>query len=117
MYMSMPIQVVGINDLDDMERDAVNRLADRYYPKIERELKDDVSLVIHIKTHNDQGRQRKYSVHTKVNAPSRIFTTENSVDWDINAALHKSFTGLIEQIRHQLHTDEQHSRVSRHPQE
>ena len=57
MYME-PIQIIGIKDLDDMEIDSVNRLANRYFPKIQREIKKINSLVIHIKSYEKEGKQK-----------------------------------------------------------
>ena len=44
-----PIQIIGIKELDDMEIDAVNRLANRYFSKIQREIKKIRSIAINIK--------------------------------------------------------------------
>lgn len=106
-----PIQVIGIKDLDDMEIDAVNRLADRYYQKVQREIKNEVSLVIHIKSYEKEGRQRKYSVHVRAIAPTRIIVSTKGIDWDISKALHKAFRDIIHRLHHGMHTDEQHKRA------
>lgn len=108
-----PIQVIGIKDLDDMEIDAVNRIADRYYPKIKREFKNDFSLIIHIKSYEKDGRQRKYAVHARAIAPTRIIVSTKGIDWDINKALHKAFSDIIHRLHHSLHSDEQHKRASK----
>lgn len=108
-----PIQIIGIKDLDDMEIDAVSRLANRYYPKIQREFKDETSLVIHVKSYEKEGRQRKYSVHVKVIAPTRKIVSTKAFDWDINKAFHKAFKYIIHRLHHSLHTDEQHKRARR----
>ena len=102
------IQIIGIKDLDDMEIDAVNRLANRYYPKIQREMKNITSLVLHVKKHEKGGKQVKYSIHAKVVAPARIFVSTKGFDWDINKALHKAFEDIIHRLHHSLHSDEQH---------
>jgi len=105
-----PIQIVGIKDLDDMEIEAVNRIANRYYGKIQREIKKINSLVIHIKSYEKQGRERKYSIHVRVIAPSRIFVSTKAHDWDLDKALHMSFRDVIREIQHRLHTDDQHKK-------
>ena len=53
-----PIQIIGIKKLDDMEIDSVNRLANRYFPKLQREIKKINSLAIHIKAYEKEGRQK-----------------------------------------------------------
>lgn len=105
------IQVIGARELDDMEIDAINRLTNKYYPKIRRELKNDVSLVIHVKKYKKYDHVKeygKYSIHIRAIAPMRIFVSTKGFDWRINAALHKAFKDIINEIRHSLHTDEQH---------
>lgn len=106
-----PIQIIGIKDLDDMEVDAVNRLANRYFGKIQREIKKINSVAIHIKSYEKQGREKKYSIHVKVMAPTRIFVSTKAFDWDLDKALHKSFRDVIREIKHRLHTDDQHRKV------
>lgn len=106
-----PIQIIGIKDLDDMEVDAVNRLANRYFGKIQREIKKINSVAIHIKSYEKQGREKKYSIHVKVMAPTRIFVSTKTFDWDLDKALHKSFRDVIREIKHRLHTDDQHRKV------
>jgi|SRR3989338_2942919 len=101
------IQIIGIKELDEMELEAVNRIADKGYDKIKRELKHEVSITVHIKSHDKEGAQRKYSVHVKAMAPTRIFTSTKAVDWSLEAALHKSFEDVVKMIRHAFHTDDQ----------
>ncbi|MCH8004490.1 MAG: hypothetical protein IH934_07735 [Nanoarchaeota archaeon] len=106
-----PIQIIGIKDLDEMEVEAVNRLANRYFGKIQREIKKINSVAIHIKSYEKEGREKKYSIHVKVMAPTRIFVSTKSHDWDLDKALHMSFRDVIREIKHSLHTDDQHRRV------
>ncbi|MAH02021.1 MAG: hypothetical protein QF798_02265 [Candidatus Woesearchaeota archaeon] len=105
-----PIQITGIKDLDEMEIESVNRLANRYYSKIQREIKNITSLTVHIKSYEKQGREKKYSVHVKVIAPTRIFVSTKTSDWDLEKALHKSFRDVIREMQHSLHTDDQHKK-------
>ena len=100
-----PIQIIGIKELDDIEIDTVNRLANRYYEKIKRELKNEISLVVHIKSYEKGGTRRKYSIHVKAIAPSRIFASTKGFDWNLETALHKSFEELMIIIQHRLHTN------------
>ena len=106
-----PIQIIGIKDLDEMEIEAVNRLANRYFGKIQREIKKINSVAIHIKSYEKEGREKKYSIHVKVMAPTRIFVSTKAVDWNLETVLHKSFRDVIREIKHRLHTDDQHKKV------
>lgn len=106
-----PIQIIGIKDLDDMEIESVNRLANRYFGKLQREIKKVNSIAVHIKSYDKKGREKKYSVHIKVIAPTKIFVSTKNYDWDLNKALHESFRDVIRQMQHRLHTDDQHDKI------
>ncbi len=101
------IQIIGIKELDEMELEAVNRIAGKGIEKIKRELKNEVSITVHVKGHGKQGSQKKYSIHVKVLAPTRMFTSTKSVDWNLETALHGAFEDVVKMIRHAFHTDDQ----------
>ena len=105
-----PIQIVGIKELDDKERSTVNKLANRYYEKIIRDINNEGSITIVIKTHGKGGKQRKYGVHIKLSAPTRIFESTKAIDWDLARTMHKAFNDMEKQIQHHLHTDSQHNK-------
>ena len=100
-----PIQIVGIKDLDDMEIDAINRIANRYYPKIERSLKGEIGVTIHVKSIHKQGTQKKYDIHVKARAPKETFVSTKGIDWDINKALRMSFEDILHRIEHTSHEE------------
>ncbi|MDP7180651.1 MAG: HPF/RaiA family ribosome-associated protein [Candidatus Woesearchaeota archaeon] len=100
-----PIQVIGINVLDDKEQEAANTLINGYYEKIARELKNVTSVSVHLKAHS-KGGKKKYDIRIKALAPTRVFESQES-DWDLARTLHKVFKNVERQIQHKLHTDEQ----------
>ena len=102
------IQIIGIDELDEKEIEIVNKLANEYYDKIQREIKNITSLVIHIKKLSKSGSKPKYTLHTRAVAPTRMFETDKSSDWDLARTLHKGFKDLERQIQHRLHSDDQH---------
>ncbi|MEK6961309.1 MAG: hypothetical protein AABX47_09130 [Nanoarchaeota archaeon] len=101
------IQFIGVNKLDTEEQEAVMRLSEEYYEKIKRQIKNRMSLVVHVKTYQKEGGKAKYALHVRLIAPTRVFESCKSHDWDLPRALHKSFKDLISEIKHTLHTDEQ----------
>lgn len=111
------IQFIGVNKLEPAEQDAVMTLSEEYYGKIKRQIKNRMSLVVHVKTYKKQGSKVKYALHTRLIAPTRIFESCKSHDWDLSRALHKSFKDLISELKHSFHTDEQsgHSRKESRP--
>lgn len=96
------LSIKGMKDLDDMEVDAVNRLGNRYLERIVRKLGCAVDLTVHIKKYRRQGVWWKCSVHSKVSSAKGNFASTKAVDWEINTALHKSFTDILNQVEHAL---------------
>ena len=101
-----PIRFIGLNELEQVDQDMVQTLSTEYYAKIQRELKNITSLVIHIKTHKKEGHRHQYEVTVKAVAPTRIFESSKgpeAVQWDLASALHNSFKNLERQIQHAFH--------------
>jgi hypothetical protein len=101
-----PIQFIGLNKLEKVDQDMVQKLATEYYGKIQRELKNLTSLVIHIKDYGKGGHRQKYSVHIRAVAPTRIFESakgKQAADWDLASSLHGAFKNLERQIQHAFH--------------
>lgn len=104
-----PIQVIGTNLLNDDEKDIANKLANEYYKKIFRDLKNVTSITVHIKAHTKGGKRKKFDLRVKVIAPTRIFEAQES-DWDLARTFHKVFRNIKREIEHKLHTDSQHNK-------
>lgn len=107
MMAKEQIQFVGVSKLSPEDQLVVNQLATEYYPKIKRSLKNVTNLVVHIKEYSKTGDRHKYSLHVRALAPTQVFESSKSSDWDLARALHKAFKDVERQIQHKLHTDEQ----------
>ena len=101
-----PIQIIGIEELEDEEKGDFNKLVDEYYKKIQRELNNITSLTVHLKVHSKGGKAKKYDIRVKALAPTRIFEAQES-EWDLAKVLHKVFGNIIREIQHKLRTDSQ----------
>lgn len=99
------IQFIGVSKMETEDQLLVKELAEEYYPKIQRELNNMVSLVVHVKEYSKEGSKIKYALHTRALAPTRIFESCKSHDFDLSRALHKSFKDLLTQIQHAFHGD------------
>jgi len=104
-----PIQVIGTELLNDGEKDTANKLANEYYKKIFRELKNVTSITVHIKAHTKGGKRKKFDLRVKAIAPTSIFEAQES-DWDLARTFHKVFRNIKREIEHKLHTDSQHNK-------
>ena len=96
-----PIQVTGIDELKEEERDIVNTLANDYYGKIQRVLQNELSIKVHVKQHSKTGKRHKSDIRVKVIAPTRIFESQES-DWDLARTLHRAFKNIERQLEHKI---------------
>ncbi len=103
------IQVTGIDELNDEEKELVNTLANEYYGKIQRGLKNITSITLHIKQHSKTGKKHKFDIRAKVIAPTRIFEAQES-DWDLARTLHRVFKNVIKEIEHKLKVSDQRNK-------
>jgi len=94
------LQFVGLNSLTIEEQDAVSTIATKEYEKAQRALKNTLSMVVHIKCYEKEGGRKKYSLHIRAIAPTKIIESCKSHDWDLIRALHKSFQDIHNQIAH-----------------
>jgi hypothetical protein len=101
------IQFIGVNELDEAEQAVVNKLSTEYYDKIKRSLKNLTSIVLHIKTHNTEGSQKRFEVKLRVMAPTHTFEAEKASDWDLARTLHKAFKNIEHEIEHKLKVSDQ----------
>jgi hypothetical protein len=110
------IQYVGLRDLDEQEREAIQEIATKYHDKIKRKTKNDTRLMLHIKVHgahkdkchgedHDADKKIKYGVHLKVVSPMHIFESEDS-DFDIRKAANMVFEHMLNQIEHKFHDNQ-----------
>ena len=99
------IQFVGVSDLSAEEQATVNSITTEHFEKIKRDLQNITNMTVHVKCYQKEGGRKKYSMHVKVAAPTRIFDSSNADDWELPRALHKAFEDIRHQIQHRLHTD------------
>ena len=102
-----PIQIAGIDEVEDeIERGTINKLANEYYEKLQRSLRNITSVTLHVKKHTKGGKAKKWDMRVKVIAPTKIFEAQES-DWDLARSLHRVFRNVERELQHKLHTDDQ----------
>ena len=76
--------------------------------KLQRLVHNEFSLIIHFKEYQKGGKQKKFSVHMRVEYPGKIVTVSQD-DWDFETALHKAFdsakNALLGKFRQEPETD------------
>ncbi len=89
------IKFVGLSKLriTKPQVEAVKKIASNEAFKIQRLLKQEFELSVHIKDYSKEGKQQKYSVHLHVTSP-KVNLTVQQEDWDLRTALRKTFENV-----------------------
>ncbi|MEW6063162.1 MAG: HPF/RaiA family ribosome-associated protein [Nanoarchaeota archaeon] len=95
------IKYIGLKDLSELEQSSVKKTLEREYEKIHRLIKNITNITCHIKLYDIEGKAKKYSVHIRAEAPTKIFTA-NTADWDLGTALHECINGVKKEIESHL---------------
>ncbi len=106
--MTIQIHAKGV-ELSDKERWELDKLVNEYYEKIKRELKKDISLVVHIKDYDKDGKEKKYSINLKI-VNSVVFKSDSD-DYNLPKAIHKAFNKVMSEIEHKFHVSNQNKKL------
>ena len=96
------IKIIGMKNLNEDELEVVKGLANEYYEKIQRIIKNIDSVIIHIKTFDTTGERKRYEIKLKVIAPTKSFDAQSS-EWDLAKAVHVVFNEMQKIIEHRFH--------------
>ncbi len=96
------IKIIGIKDLNEDELEVVKGLANEYYEKIKRVIKNIDLITIHVKTFDTTGERKRYEIKLKVIAPTKSFDAQSS-EWDLTKAVHIVFNEMQKVIEHRFH--------------
>src|SRR4030043_103202 len=99
------IEVINIEILNEEERAIADKLLNEYYLKIQRLIKTPLSLKVHIKEYDKEGKKKKYSINIESIFSGKMLSS-SSWDWDFARALHKAMKKIEEEIEHKFHTSD-----------
>ena len=99
------VQFVGLNELSAEEQQRVKEISMLGFEKLQRDLKTLSTMVVHVKLYEKEGNRKKYALHVRLNAHTRVFESCKAHDWDLVRALHKAMDDLKHQVIHAFHTD------------
>lgn len=114
--MTTSVEFTGLKELEPMEQTIVRGIADQYLPKIERDVHNDVDLLVHVKGYNKGGHRSKYSVHLKAIYATKVANVDNVYDWDLPKAVHEGFVALLNMLKKQLRLDANQFRIRKSTQ-
>ncbi len=101
------IKYLGMEDLNEEEQNLTKQLSEEYFERIQRDLKNELCLIAHIKVMNTGGERKEFSISVRTEAPLQIIEASEE-DWNLEVGLHKAYKKLEKEIQHKFHTDRQH---------
>jgi hypothetical protein len=107
------IRYQGLGALDNTEKVNVEKICTDYHPKIQRSLGKSATIKVQIKTYDDEGTKKKYSVTLNVVAADKKIFTSHLADWDLSRVLHKTFKYLNREILKKKKTDDKGTGIKR----
>lgn len=102
----MNIEIINIEILDEKEKKIADKLLGEYHKKIQRLVKNPLSLKIHIKEYDRDGKKSKYSLNAEAIFSGRMI---ESSDWDYDfaRAIHKAMKKLENEVEKKFKVSEQ----------
>ncbi len=94
------IDYKGLRNLSSFEISEVRSLANKFFIKIDRKIKN-ANLILTIKKYKEKVSRSKYSIHARLEAPHIILVTKQS-GWDINLVMNKAFENLRNELIHKF---------------
>jgi len=105
------IQIKGVEELSESERQEVDKILQALYEKIKRKTKVDFLLKVSVKVYSKDKenlvKRKKYSIQASVTGTVRQFEADSD-DWDLHKAIHKALNALETEVEHAFHSSEQH---------
>lgn len=109
--MKNEVKYSGIKDLATDEQTALKSIVEKEYKKLQRMIKNDSVLNVHVKVLKKETRKR-FLISMRLETPMKLFTTKNKEtekggDWDLNKAVHQEMDSLYFEVKHHLRADQE----------
>jgi CBS domain-containing protein len=100
------IKFVGLNKskLEPYQKVNIKKIAANETFKLQRKIKNELNLTIHIKDYQKTGGRQKFSVHLRLVFPGQIITSSQE-DWDIETAVRKTFNNAKNAVKKKFRGD------------
>ncbi|MBL7051567.1 MAG: hypothetical protein ISS01_00595 [Nanoarchaeota archaeon] len=66
---------------------------------------NNANLNINLKTHDTNGKKRKYTINIKVEKNRKLIARSKHADWDLPRTMHKTIKNLEQEIQHKYKTE------------
>lgn len=93
------VKYSGLKELTPIEQAKLRNIAESEYERIKQSYKNLMDLKIDVRVYGKE--KKKYSIHAKIEGPSKIITAEAS-DWDITKVTRQIITKLKNEVKRQF---------------
>jgi len=100
------IKFVGLNSLqlEPYQKYNLKKIASNESFKLQRQIHNDFSLVLHLKEYEKEGTRQKYAVNLRVEFPGQIVAVSQD-DWDPETAMRKTFDNAKNKLKKKFSGD------------
>jgi len=112
MDNKIKIYLEGMDKLDDNQKQLVNKLLNEYSKKIQRQLKNFITLSFDLREYEKSGKEKKakkFSVYIKISGTKNF--EANYADWDLARTVHKTLNKIMNEIEKEFHSSDQHDKT------
>jgi acetoin utilization protein AcuB len=97
------ISFVGLNEvgLGEDEIDLLKEIVSNEASKLQRNIKNEFHLTVHLKVYEKDGNKQKYSINMRIEGIGKILSVTQD-DWDWIVALRKTFENARNNLKKQL---------------
>jgi len=95
---------LGKTKLKPYQKYNIKKIASNETFKLQRQIKNELDLTLHVKCHEKDGDRQKYSVHLRIEFPGQMISSSQE-DWDIETALRKTFNNAKNSVKKKFRGD------------
>ncbi len=99
------LEFTGLRELEPLEQTIVKGIAQEYFPVLQRDVHNDINVLVHVKAYNKGGKRAKYSVHLKLIYAENSINVDHVHDWDLPRGVHEAFVALLNMAKKRFHLD------------
>jgi len=97
----MGIYYTGMKILSNIEQSQVKSILETEYPRLVEIMPKKQDLKVMIKSYDNEGKRKKYSIHLRLGGTFQAVSTE-AADWDLRRTTHKAVKNLEKEMEHKF---------------
>lgn len=97
----MAIYYTGMKILSGVEQSQVKNILETEYPRLVQIMPKKQDLKVMIKSYDNAGTRKKYSMHLRLGGSFQAVATE-AADWDLKRTTHKAVKNLEKEMDHRF---------------